>query len=60
MDTHAEFHELLSYVGYACTCTAISWEKTTDCDAAITFLAQWHPLIEPRMTALRSGYVGGS
>lgn len=27
---------------------------------AITFLAQWHPLIEPRMAKLRPGYPGGS
>lgn len=27
---------------------------------AITFLAQWHPLIEPRMATLRHGYAGGS
>jgi len=27
---------------------------------AITFLAQWHPLIQPRMTGLRHGYAAGS
>ncbi|KIV84298.1 hypothetical protein PV11_00086 [Exophiala sideris] len=27
---------------------------------AITFLAQLHPLIEPRMAKLRHGYAGGS
>lgn len=28
--------------------------------AAIVFLAQWHPLIEPKMGKLRPGYAGGS
>lgn len=27
---------------------------------AITFMAQWHPLIEPKMSKLRPGYPGGS
>lgn len=32
----------------------------TNCNVAITFMAQWHPLIEPKMSKLRPGYLGGS
>jgi hypothetical protein len=28
----------------------------TDCSAAITFLAQWHPLIEPKRKDMRPGH----
>lgn len=40
--------------------TNAGFEKGTDQETAITFLAQWHPLIQPRMTGLRKGYAAGS
>lgn len=32
-------------------------EKTTDENTAITFLAQWHPLIQPQRSDLRPEYI---
>lgn len=37
--------------------TSLMWTNNM---VAITFMAQWHPLIEPKMSKLRKGYPGGS
>ena len=60
MDTHAKFCKLLHYVGYAFRPFTGPMKRRLTSTTAITFLAQWHPLIEPRMTKLRTGYAGGS
>jgi hypothetical protein len=46
--------------GTCLTIYDLSRSIKTDHHIAITFLAQWHPLIQPRMTGLRKGYAGGS
>ncbi|KAM0712109.1 hypothetical protein Q7P37_011203 [Cladosporium fusiforme] len=61
LDTHPLRLELLAHVGYASTPRDISLEGTTRSNksTAITFLAQWHPLIMPQRNDLRPEYNGG-
>jgi len=60
MGTDTYLRELLHYVGYVLKMQDLERNKKTDYEIAITFLAQWHPLIQPRMTGLKPGYAAGS